>query len=56
MRFSFASTLISKIDFKSDQLAANDLRNRKRAACEYGVMMHKGNAGKVGEKRVNHEV
>ena len=31
------------------------LRNRKRVACVYGVIMHAGNFGRIQEKRVKHE-
>ena len=31
------------------------LRNRKRVACVYGVIMHAGNVRRIREKRVKHE-
>ena len=31
------------------------LRNRKRVACVYGVIMHAGNVGRIREKRVKPE-
>ena len=31
------------------------LRNRKRVACVYGVIMHAGNVRRMREKRVKHE-
>ena len=34
-------------------LADDYLRNRKRIACVYGVIMHAGNVGRIREKRVN---
>jgi hypothetical protein len=30
------------------------LRNRKRVACVYGVIMHAGNVGRIREKRAKH--
>jgi hypothetical protein len=31
------------------------IRNRKRVACVYGVIMHAGDVGRIREKRVIHE-
>ena len=31
------------------------LRNRKRVACVYSVIMHAGNVRRIREKRVKHE-
>jgi hypothetical protein len=38
---------------KCDLLYRKCLRNRKRVACVYGVIMHAGNVGRIREKRVN---
>ena len=39
----------------SFQNSALYLRNRKRVACVYSVIMHAGNVRRIREKRVKHE-
>ena len=36
-------------------IIAQYLRNRKRVACVYSVIMHAGNVRTIREKRVKHE-
>ena len=57
---SVAGKMIMNSDFFHTFQACSDvhivrLRNRKRVACVYGVIMHAGNVRRIREKRVKYE-
>ena len=53
----FCGIIMTKVIFYVNNCMRNELctiylRNRKRVACVYGVMMHAGNIRRIQEKRV----
>ena len=50
--------IVIVIDNVCEEISLQDilyLRNRKRVACVYGVIMHAGNVRRIREKRVKYE-
>jgi uncharacterized membrane protein len=51
----FILNIVGHLTYLSNSNVYSYLRNRKRLACVYGVIMHAGNVGRIREKRVKHE-